>query len=61
MGTFVINVSESFLIGFLLTLMVEVFVENPQWRLLMVVGGLGGHTTFSTFQYETVNWSLTVN
>ena len=53
LGTFVINVSGSFLIGFLMTLMAERFVENPQWRLLLVVGGLGGYTTFSTFQYET--------
>ncbi len=53
MGTFVINITGSFLIGFLMTLMAERFVENPQWRLLLVVGGLGGYTTFSTFQYET--------
>ncbi len=53
LGTFVINVSGSFLIGFLMTLMAERFVENPQWRLLLIVGGLGGYTTFSTFQYET--------
>ncbi|HXY53590.1 MAG TPA: fluoride efflux transporter CrcB [Nitrospirota bacterium] len=53
LGTFVINITGSFLIGFLMTLMAERFVENPQWRLLLVVGGLGGYTTFSTFQYET--------
>ena len=53
LGTFVINVTGSFLIGFLMTLMSERFMENPQWRLLLVVGGLGGYTTFSTFQYET--------
>lgn len=53
LGTFVVNVTGSFLIGFLMTLMADRFVENPQWRLLLVVGGLGGYTTFSTFQYET--------
>lgn len=53
LGTFVINVSGSFLIGFLMTLMAELFTENPQWRLFLVIGGLGGYTTFSTFQYET--------
>ena len=53
LGTFVVNVFGSFLIGLLMTLMAERFLENPQWRLLLVVGGLGGFTTFSTFQYET--------
>jgi len=53
LGTFVVNVSGSFFIGLLMTLMAERFVENPEWRLLLVVGGLGGYTTFSTFQYET--------
>jgi len=53
LGTFVVNVSGSFLIGFLMTLMAELFIENPQWRLFLVIGGLGGYTTFSTFQYET--------
>lgn len=53
LGTFIINITGSFLIGFLMTLMAERFIENPQWRLFLVVGGLGGYTTFSTFQYET--------
>ena len=53
LGTFVVNVMGSFLVGLLMTLMAERFLENPQWRLLLVVGGLGGYTTFSTFQYET--------
>jgi len=53
LGTFVVNVFGSFLIGLLMTLMAERFMENPEWRLLLVVGGLGGFTTFSTFQYET--------
>ncbi len=53
LGTFVINVSGSFIIGLLMTLMAERFIENPQWRLLLVVGFLGGYTTFSSFEYET--------
>jgi fluoride exporter len=53
LGTFVINVSGSFLIGLLMYLLPEKLGVNPQWRLFLVVGFLGAFTTFSTFEYET--------
>jgi CrcB protein len=54
LGTFVINITGSFLIGLLMPLLTERFVLSPNWRLLLVVGFLGGYTTFSSFEYETV-------
>ena len=53
LGTLAINVTGSFLIGFLMTMLTERFQLDPQWRLLLVVGFLGGYTTFSSFEWET--------
>jgi CrcB protein len=53
LGTFVINVSGSFLIGLLMPILTVKLLVNPEWRLFLVVGFLGAYTTFSTFEYET--------
>jgi fluoride exporter len=47
-ATFLINVTGSFLIGFLLTK----FEMNETLKLLFVTGFLGAYTTFSTFEFE---------
>lgn len=52
LGTLVINVSGSLLIGILMTLLTERFHPHPNWRLFLVVGVLGGYTTFSSYEYE---------
>jgi len=49
LGTLAINVTGSFLIGFLMTMLTERLHFDPKWRLLLVVGFLGGYTTFSSF------------
>jgi CrcB protein len=53
LGTLVINVTGSFAIGYLMTLMTERYNLDPAWRLLLVTGFLGGYTTFSSFEWET--------
>jgi CrcB protein len=52
-GTMAINVSGSFAIGLLMTLFTERFQPHANLRLLLVVGFLGGYTTFSSFEWET--------
>jgi CrcB protein len=53
LGTVIINITGSFLIGLLMTLFTERLQPRPNLRLLLVVGVLGGYTTFSSFEYET--------
>ncbi|MGN6484175.1 MAG: fluoride efflux transporter CrcB [Thermomicrobiales bacterium] len=54
-GTLTINVTGSFLIGVIATLLGERLDVGPEWRLFLVVGVLGGYTTFSTFSLDTIN------
>src|SRR5579872_356838 len=53
MGTMVVNVTGCFLIGLLTTLFTERFSPGPNWRPLLIIGFLGGYTTFSSFEWET--------
>ena len=53
-ATFVINVSGSFLIGFL-TVALTRWMPHPNVRLLVITGFLGGYTTFSTFENDNVD------
>jgi CrcB protein len=53
LGTLIVNITGSFLAGLLMTLLTERLNPHPNWRLFLVVGVLGGYTTFSSFEYET--------
>ncbi len=54
-GTVFINLTGSFLIGFAMTYLTERTYLNPNWRFLLVIGFLGGYTTFSSFEWETLS------
>jgi CrcB protein len=54
LGTFVINISGSFLLGVLGTIVAQKLMPNAEaTRLALGVGFLGAFTTFSTFEFET--------
>ncbi|HEV3058806.1 MAG TPA: fluoride efflux transporter CrcB [Vicinamibacterales bacterium] len=54
LGTFVINISGSFLLGVLGTIVTQKALPNSEsMRVALGVGFLGAYTTFSTFAFET--------
>lgn len=52
-GTFVINITACFTIGFSLIFLGRRTDLNPAWRFLIPVGFIGAYSTFSTFEWET--------
>ena len=65
-GTFTINLSGAFIMGFFTTLALERVVLSPDLRLLITVGFLGSYTTFSTYALDTAklvqlsSWNVTL-
>jgi CrcB protein len=53
-GTFVINITGSFLIGLVFAFLTERSQWSPYWRYLIPIGFIGGYTTFSSFEFETL-------
>ncbi|MEA2165835.1 MAG: fluoride exporter [Thermoanaerobaculia bacterium] len=55
-GTLIVNLLGSFLIGFIMQTSATTELIRPDLRLLLTTGVMGGFTTYSTFNYETTNY-----
>lgn len=56
-GTLLVNITGSFLIGFVATLTASDgrWTTGPSFRTFFMVGICGGYTTFSAFSFQTLN------
>lgn len=54
-GTLTVNVAGSMMIGVLYILFFERMDVSAEWRAGLIIGFLGGFTTFSSFSLETMN------
>ena len=52
-GTFIINITACFIIGFSLAFLGRRTDLSAAWRFLIPVGFVGAYSTFSTFEWET--------
>ncbi len=53
-NTMIVNISGSLAMGILMAVLLK-GAFNPNWRLFLAIGVLGGYTTFSSFSYEVIN------
>ena len=53
-GTLLINILGSFIVGFFVIWTTERALLDPRWRLLVVVGFCGSFTTFSSYAFESM-------
>jgi CrcB protein len=54
-GTLTVNVLGSLMMGFLYVWLLDRIVTGPVVRAFLLIGMLGGFTTFSTFSIESLN------
>ncbi len=55
-GTYAVNVIGSFCVGFLMQVGLTTPLLSPTLRLALTTGVMGGFTTYSTFNYETIRY-----
>jgi CrcB protein len=55
-GTFAVNVIGSFLLGVIMQWGVQTEALSPTARLVLGTGVMGGFTTYSAFNYETLRY-----
>jgi CrcB protein len=55
-GTLVVNVIGSFFIGAIMQVALTTELLPPAARLILTMGVLGGFTTYSSFNYETIRY-----
>lgn len=55
-GTLTVNVIGSFCVGLLMQVGIATPVLSPTLRLTLTTGVMGGFTTYSTFNYETIRY-----
>lgn len=54
LGTMLVNISGCFVMGVLAAMLTGPFLVREEVRLALLVGVLGGYTTFSSFGRETI-------
>lgn len=53
-GTLAVNAAGSFLLAFLMGMDMHTGAMPPTFRMAITTGAMGGFTTYSTFNYETM-------
>jgi fluoride exporter len=54
-GTMLVNIAGSFLIGIIYAIAEKGNLMSPEWRIFLTIGICGGFTTFSTFAIDNLN------
>ena len=61
LGTFIVNITGCFILGFLLGLLFSYNIKSEESKLLLIVGFCGGFTTFSALSSESLHLFETGN